>query len=635
MGLIRIVANGIELDIVKETLTITKENNALSNDFKVSYSNFPFLIVENIKTIRALGSRDITSRSKPKIIPVVVEELGEKYYGELQMLSYLKGFRKVTLKYATELLTIMDKPLAEFMPVVSVIPGETDPVPFTEESETVVPGHEHWAGYPETFLDQVFPAVKYQFPTMYWKNKFGIDLEPDDEWLNYQQHINLYDDEIDFIINSYIIDENIIIVDHRNVVSPQVFLLSPLFYALDSLGWKMQGDFTTSEFVKRALLLSTKTNICETTLYPAEDTVTLLVPTGSWFSSTVSSIFGNYTTKHFLSAYSFPTDGKYILTWSFKITNLTNDDAYKIKTKVSVHGTTEHYMLFQTKTKEANKIFTGSCEFTGVAGEGIIVRFEDLHQNAPVEYSLKILNADYKRQFYEFHPTIELGRYVPEWDFGTYLNALKNEFNLRVDIDDVKKILSLNFNEESIVNGKNEPLRKSLRIEAHDQPKFNAFKLKYANDKDTSLWITSAGPVVFDNQLSDFVEPIESLFKFVPNNGYTAELSEDLEDKDGVGLMIYDEANKPYIANNYLDQTLKMEGPKGIYDMYWQKWLRVRLNASHVEVTGYFTETELKRITKGLRVYLDNQAYLVESVEYSETAQANFEVLIKMESINF
>jgi hypothetical protein len=43
MSLIKIIANGIELDFVKETLTIRKENNALIRNFKVSHSNFPFL----------------------------------------------------------------------------------------------------------------------------------------------------------------------------------------------------------------------------------------------------------------------------------------------------------------------------------------------------------------------------------------------------------------------------------------------------------------------------------------------------------------------------------------------------------------------------------------------------------------
>jgi hypothetical protein len=196
MSIIKIYAGEIELAFKKETLTLKKENNSLSTDFKVTHSTFPFLIIENENTKTALGSSDITSISKKKIIPVTVLELGIKYYGELQQLSVVNGFRKCNLKYSSEILTIINKQISDFMPTVSVIPGETNPVPYTEETDAVVSGSSNWQNYPVSFIGKIFPEVKWQFPMMYFNYKFGEALPFDDDWFQYQKYINRFSEDL-------------------------------------------------------------------------------------------------------------------------------------------------------------------------------------------------------------------------------------------------------------------------------------------------------------------------------------------------------------------------------------------------------------------------------------------------------
>jgi len=164
---------------------------------------------------------------------------------------------------------------------------------------------------------------------------------------------------------------------------------------------------------------------------------------------------------------------------------------------------------------------------------------------------------------------------------------------------------------------------------------YNAYRLKFANDEDTSLWVTSDGATIFTNQASDFSKDLDSSFKFIPNNSYTAELSELVDSKDGVGLMIYDTTYSPNISPNYLGQTLRFDGPGGLYETFWKKFLKFRLNASHVEMTGYFTAIELEKISKLMRIYIDHQEYVVANLQYSETAQTNYEVVMKLESVGF
>ena len=247
MALIQIFSlEGVEIEYKKDSLSLKKENNSLSSDFKVPHSQFPFLVIENDVTKSVLGSSDITSIRKNKIVPVVILENGVRYYGELQQLTVLSKFRKCNLKYGSDIIPIVNKKIAEFMPSVSVIPGETSPVPFTEESTEIITGNEHWETYPVTMIGQIYPAVKFNFPTMYWLNKYGVGLEPTDTYYNFKNEINAFfiDEEGDYTFkkNTYEITETEVITDNNNVASPQVFLLSPLYYIMQNIGFTISGN---------------------------------------------------------------------------------------------------------------------------------------------------------------------------------------------------------------------------------------------------------------------------------------------------------------------------------------------------------------------------------------------------------
>jgi len=149
MALVQIFSlSGVEIEYKKDSLTLKKENNSLSSDFKVPHSSFPFLVIENDNTKQELGPSDITSIRKNKIIPVIILENGVRYNGELQQLTVLPKFRKCNLKYGSDVIAIINKKIAEYMPTLSVIPGETSPVPFTENSSEIIAGNQYWENYP-------------------------------------------------------------------------------------------------------------------------------------------------------------------------------------------------------------------------------------------------------------------------------------------------------------------------------------------------------------------------------------------------------------------------------------------------------------------------------------------------------
>lgn len=614
MSLIKIYANFIELDIVKETLTIVKENNALIQDFKVSYSENPFLVIENENTLLALGTRDITSIKKIKVVDVFVFELGEKYFGKIQILSYEKGFRKCTLKYGTELLSIMDKKIADFMPIITV---------------------NSWYYYPKQFLDDVFPAAKFQFPKMKWLNKFGDNLQPDDEWYDYLNWINNYENAsqglgMPYNYQSYS-SSGQIILHNRNVPSPQMFLLTPMFYALNSIGFSAEGSAYTDDFLKRLLIFSSENNLKLYPVFPLQNSIFL--PTTPNVPYSYSKFYFNGT--EYRDILAILTAGDYVIDYYFELPQSLDyylNYLFYLVIKLPGGG---WEVLFQTSTSRPhNFIKSGSLTFTAGVGN-LAVHYGSYYQNLPVNYTVKIRPVGDSKNVWAFDSIIKTGKYLPDWTFGTYVNELKKLFNLKISFDNVRKKLICDFNEKEIEINRKHIIDKSLAIINNVAINFEAVHLKLINDTDLSLWIDKNGKNVFTNQTSDFVEVNESRFKLIPNNTITANLSDDLVSKDGVGLMIYEPTNKPYISKDYNGQNLTLEEPLGIYETYWKKWLKFRLNASLIEMTGYFTEIELSKISKVSRIYIDHQEYEVASLEFSETEQSNFEVLLKLQSVNF
>lgn len=637
MSLIRIEKDGIILDFVKESLTIRKENNALIRNFKVSHSTFPFLIVENKKTKETLGTRDITSVNKIKTIAVDVFENDLKYYGELKIVSYLKGYRKCDLKYASPLLEIINKKISDFMPVISIVTGAEIPTSdFVEESDTVFSGDNLWPAYAESIITQGFPNVKWNFPMMLWKNKFGEKMESDDPWIDFRNKVNFFLDE-DYQLNTgeYISDE-VIEVHNKNVPMPQIYLLSPLFYSLQSIGFTYEGDFTTNAFIKKLMMLSFKNNLCKVLLKTVASDV---VFNGAWINFGIN--FTDYKRKR--EIFDITETGDYTISLNFTVHAFTAPSIAPFAIRLIVrryaispfggYVQVDNEVAFRKMSTHEGEVFQGEFDMSFEDTNKIYFDFECINDVMPISYTLNFRKANSDKDFYQMHPTIQTGRYLPNWTLATYINNIKNWFNLDVDIDDLRNKFVLKFNEDWITNQLPEIIKKSMAVKSYEQTPYQAFLLKYENDEDAALWITRSGPETYDKQTSDYSEDLQSKFKFVPSILGTSDLTHPLEDKQGIGLLIYDEVAAPYTSESFNGQTLKIDGDGGIYDIFWKKWLKFRINASVIELTAGFTKTEIGKFIKTKRIHVDHQDYVVSNIDYKELQQDNYRVTFKVESV--
>ena len=639
MRIIKIVANNIEIDFVASSLTLKTENNAFSTDFKVTHTSFPFLIIENTDTKKALGPKDITSINKKKVIDVDVFELDVKYKGQLQVLSYINGFRKCNLKYASEILPLLSQPIKNFMPIVSVIPGETEPVTYLEEATEVTPGSEHWPAYVAPYLNFVFPQVKWQFPTLSYDNLFADERNPEDAWFLYQRKINKVNynaGTYQLIENEYQIESNVLDVQNRNVVAPQIFLLTPLYYIFNSIGFKIKGNAISNAFLRRVLFLSFANNLTKVNLLATQTPV--ILPTGAFtnwniidqnyqpskIADIVTGAPGTFKLKYYLKIYS-PED---------------NVDSYSEGKLYLSTADGEVITIFNLHIDSNDRsfwIFEGEALFNvSVASASSINRLvyvNDLQQ-MPMEYDISVSLEEDNKTYYQMHPTIDTSRYVPDWTVADYLNELKKTFNISIDPDDYKKEVSFSLNENIAANVTPEILNKSLKVSSYSTVANTSFTLKYANNEDDALFITSDSAEVYTNQIDDFNKLIQNKFKFVPSNYFTTELSEALEDKDGVGLMLYDVARIPNTSDNYLGNTLKFTGAGNLYVQFWKKWLKFRLSASSLEIEGPFTRQEIQKFANKKEIYIDHQHYRVVSYEFTEQTPGVNIVKFSLESVN-
>lgn len=650
MSLIKIKANGIQLDFVKESLTVKKDNNSFILDFKISHSSVPFLIIENKAAKQALGSRDITSVNKPIIIEVNVFESGKNYIGYLEQLSVIPGFRKCNLKYSSAVITLFSKKLNELMPKIYINPLIN---PFPDYVQTYLFAglqyEGYWFGpinipgfipYNQTRMQLGFPDLKYQFPTIFDPKRYGDNLANSEEWNYYQGKVNNYGNDGYLIRNIVTNNTATVSVQNKNVISPQLYLLSPLFYAFESVGFKIKGDFYTSDFIRKLLIYSNNDNLTTGIARAYENFITMGMGIGG-IPPEVSAFAGFKIADLQLagkSIFSFSAAGSYDFKWDYVIpfSDQTIDSNFSA---LYLHKTStgEVFELFHIGRPGYNQEQhpTGSIVLDILSSDvGVNFNLVYLHWNGslPSSYRVTYFDANNIKKIYLFNPTIDLNRYVPDWTFPTYLNELKKLFNLEINLDDFNKTVNINFVKNNLLDSKIYKCNRSLKADTIDYQDFNKIEFGFDNDEENLIYFNNSGFTTSDKLPLENVLSVKSKFKFLKYNGVGHVVDKDIKENNNIGLMILNPARAPYTSDNFQGITLSISS---IFINFNKSVYKSRLNSGKVTVNGYFTETEMSKLNKVSKIYIDNQLYFVASTELSEGDDSLFSVKMNLESVIF
>lgn len=605
MSLISLFVNGIELDYIKETLNIKKENQLLGGDIKFTHNSYPFLIIENEKSEQALGKNHLQS-VQSQYYEITVITLEGKFVGELQVLECMTNYRKCNIRYNSKIYSLEKINIRELFPTLSVI-GENPPRPYEKQIDEMLPSNVNaeWKSYVSRFDEKEFPDVLWQFPMVYFPDKFG-EIKEGDDWELYNRHLNTR-----IFIGGNVIETNSIVttsegveVQNRNVITPFPYLLAPLLLACEQTGLTLDGSIFQDDFIKSILIYSPEDNLSE--ISDIDDKV--LVPLFDQIPETYNDILYSFrrmfTVTLAVGTYSFTYDIEYA----------NNRHYLRVRTSEKTSD------LFAKNVGNALERFSGSFEVK------ITPRDVELNRNLVEFFCYSAFAAEptvkdlsYVKKLVKkgsvFHPTLDVPRFIPDWTFGEYLNQLKKLFNLRFEENADENVLKVIYNDRNILIKDFFDLG-SIRVNSYSKINHSHIALQYDNDEDDILKVNPNVTYSYVDKIDEEKTlSIKNKFKQLNYKNGELLLSAFDDKKSGIGLVLY----KP----NFFNQTSQeVDGSKldleGIYQRYFTNTSRIYLNPNRIEVEKKVTKFELIELLNKKRVLVNNQPYYIDQSSYSE-----------------
>lgn len=621
-----ITRSGIELDHVREDAKIHDENNSFNEEMKVKHNTRPVRIIENENTVKALGEFEIHTAKKRKFFQCYVVMGAIRQNAILTQNKKLPGFRVCDIKFGSEVNEIMDQPIASYFPQFSVI-NSPYPESYKEEADEEYGYQQAWVDHAEAIAGKIYPEVKWQLPEIRYRDKFGTDLKSDDPHFHYLGHLNARE-YLGMAKNSVISNSQYFRVHNKNVISPQVFWLAPIQYAFENIGYKLVGNVPNHGLFKRLLIHSDADNMVRIPRKPPGEPLNILA--GQWVQKSIYGVIDSVPYRTWVKEIQFTPNnpGEHVLRYDMY---MNTSNFYGVQVYKDGQIIANHSSLYQGDY-EGTLTFTIDEPAEGEPLPTLTFLYHSFDRFIPDPYEIGWYQDLEELDFYDMHPTVDFSRYIPDWTVAGYLNKSQRLFNLKIDIDDIEKTIALNFNvEDYLLGGKIVPIFKSLYIKEPKNVEAESFYLKYANNQDMGQFVSLHADVKKDENTKE----IETAFKYIPYERQRHELSQVVEDREGVGLMIYDPALHPGTAENFEGQNLSIPGKGGIYQTFHKPWIMFRLNAGNVTLEGPFSKTELYQISKYKKILVDGQVYLVKAIDYTENAIALFETELEVASVSF
>lgn len=623
--MIQIIKDYVPLDIVKESLTISRENRYLDNDFKIQASSFPFLIIENENTRAVLGSKMSSSFYRDTYHKVSVVTPEGTFEGELQILSYLKNYRKCNLRFYSPIYNLRDTKIGEFLPKnISTYSGSMPITAYEEERTTLLakPYVDSWKTFGVNVISKGFPNTLFNLPNYNYPNKYGEDLQEDHEWFFYRGIVNgtHFENGTRYMrINTYRTFAGEIEYDNYVINAPKVYLLAPLKNALESIGYTPKGSFYESEFAQRLLFDSENDNMTKIEL----NDLIMDIPyvNGGWVSMAFMSI------KQIV--FQLPYGRRYKLEMQLKDTV-----GIPIKGQLTVTGVAGSVEQQIFENPPVNEVSTYTTEFvpiyTGTSTANVTISLI-LQLGTGIEtlqfYHIRIYEIA-SQVGYLPHPIINLQRYVPEWSFIEYLNEIKKLFNLKITPNDHDQTVSIDYFKDKFIENRGVVID-SAYLSEFQSVEFDSLLLKYDNEDDDNVYVGKVNVTVGKNKLTEHTKEVTSKFKYIPVTASGLTYTTELEDKNGVGLLIYNHTSVSSTSpiKSYNGFSLDIEN---IFKTNYSISFKNYLYSAVYDTNLYLSKKQVKDITTEDFVIIDNRRFYVNSMSYKETSNGLYETKFEL-----
>lgn len=618
MQLIKIYVNGIEIDYAEETLTIKEVNTLIGDEIKFTHNSFPFLILENNKTERALGPNHLLARGK-QFFDVVVITVNGRYKGELQVLECFKNYRKCNLQYHSQVFNLAKTKIKELFPVISVL-GENPPRAYEKTMSGLLPleNESGWSNYVNSFNLKTFPQAMWQFPMIYFQDKFG-EINEGDVWEEYGGFINNRNiaegTSLDY--NGIKDEDEGIKVENKNIITLFPYLLSPLLLGMSSVGLRLENSLINDPFFSKILMYSSENNLVEI----SEIADPTLIPFFENDPYPYDYVFFYWWRRESITL----PQGVYTLDYEVEVAQ--NDRA-----TFKIFNEQKSEVLFVKKEGDINGKFSGSAEFTITAKNVaenknkinlvFYSKQKDVVNTGKVTYREKM-----QKKGYMFHPTIDVARYVPDWTFGEYLDQLRKLFNIQFFEDQNEGLLKVKYNDKEVVE-KTGVILGSQEVLSYKKNDKTNVKYKYDNDIDSTLVINSANQISLNTDVDENKTLLlaNKFKKLTFKNGQLFLTDED-DKKSGIGLFFY-EPNE-FFSTSEMSTGVSFDF-QDIHKRFFKDTTQVYLQPNRLDIEKYVTKYDLMRILETNRVRINHLPYYVDQIDYSSKGSL---IKVKMDLI--
>ncbi|WP_281991411.1 hypothetical protein [Aquimarina aggregata] len=575
-----------KLDLTDHKITFVEENS-LFFDYFVSGYSLPFSILisdELALQLGFVGENNITDyetryqgvlQQDGSFSPAILEL--DEYDGERLSGSFV---------YGNQTIPLLDTKLSDLpFPVVS-----------TGDIET----------HAKSVIEKGFPEVGYNFPMI-------IDKEFDQKtnYENFQGILNNYNGTA-YMRNSRTVTGDEEIIYNRNVITPYPYILEILKVGFEHAGLSYAGDFF-SDPLNSKLIWDTGKFL--------EQLFSPLPPSFRFGTATTNVIEGNNVVSTFRSLTRINSLGSYTIKAYLNLP----EDMFVRQFTIRVKGK----LLYESNLQRFDKLLIVNIEkvedFGDLEIKMVIIRYNEVTSIDDVSKYNNFTFWSNDGRLNVFPDSFTLADVMPNMTFSTFLNKLKNWFNL--DIDFQYDTVTIDYVEQKFLET---AFRDETHLEAEKySKKSNKNKGYELKDSEDTIYIDKSGIV---KDLSNIKQ--ENIVTI--NTGVSVMKIESKEDvftsrrleNSEFRVLLYDglQNGLPTAVSFINDQGFTLNS---MYNRLWKNWIRFRIHSETIK--DKFKCDIYEDLTTRLGRYKYNKKQLVKKISKRRTNEDTWEVRTESE----
>lgn len=611
----KVIHSKFELDLSNYKISFVEDNHWFSDQFFTKYS-FPFSIYLIDDLIHELGILlDYNAAFLVTYFDVKYAD-GNKIESAILEIESQKGkILSATIRAGFDELPNWNKKLSE--------------LPLEETIITDIYAHA------KTIISQTWPNVNYNFPQIH-TDKYDTT---EDTWQTFLKIINNYDGT-NFLQNTFA-SENFA---NRNIIQPLPAFLHILTVLFADAGYTLKGTVTTNPLFQKMLLFTDLNNFSEINNSKQEVVVnvpdytdsdnlqhynqSITLSKNSIYTVRGLAMFNNY----FNSTTNVPTvaityRGAFIfLKYRVNSSSGTSYSYFDIDATFKTDDDDDEHVLtffaISEVTTGARQIFGNIISTNPITYEGVKVEKQVTGLDA-VPSEIHLLNE------------INLKKVVPNITGGTLITAIKNWFN--IDLDIVGKDIYMNFIEDEMNYSNAENLTNFEELEPQLKHNNNkSFLLKF-NDIENNEYSYEQ---VFQNR--DVIEfsdknvdgntntivigalPLPQKNIFGIETAYAVENGGDSK----IYVVLYNGLNAAGL--NLTEDSTPLKIP-AIHENHYKKWFTFRIGAITFNWNFKMFSEKLNKIKK--KVYAYKRFLVVKSINKTQISEDLYDVEIEADTL--